>query len=114
MSERFDYVGYVKKVREGDRHIVANVPGKVALVISDMHAGDMLGYFPQDRRPKTGVRIGATGTWVQVEVPLSALDSEELADLCAGGDTPTGTPLQSQLDVNGWSRVSEAYDPLFD
>ena len=114
MNDRFQYVGYVKKVTTRGRHVVADLPGKIALVISDMHAGDMLGYFPTDRRPRVGARVGVQGTWVEVEVPLALLDSEELEDLCCGGDTPVGTPLQSQIDVGTWSAVSEDYDPLFD
>jgi hypothetical protein len=108
MYERFQCVGVVKKVRAGDCHVVGEVPGKVALVIEDPDAGGCLGYFPRDRRPKVGARVGARGAFVEIEVPLERLSPEEREALCGG------TPVQFQLDVTEWSVVDDDYDPLFD
>lgn len=108
MNERFEYVGTVRRVRPGDGHVVAEVPGKIALLLVDPYAGEHLGYFARERRPKVGVRIGARGEHVVVDVPPEALAPEdrELARL--------GQPIQFQLDVTEWTVVSDDYDPLFD
>lgn len=104
----FRWVGYVRKVRAGDNHVVAEVPGKVPLVIEDVHAGECLGYFPRERRPRVGARVGARGEFVVVEVPREAIAPEDLERI--GG----GTPVQHQLDVAEWTQVSRDFDPLFD
>ena len=108
MTARFDCVGTIKKVRAGDGFVVGEVPGKIPLVIADPDAGDCLGYFSTARRPQVGTRIGARGTFVVMDVPLEAIPAEdrELAKL--------GKPVQHQLDVEQWSKVSDDYDPLFD
>lgn len=114
MTQSFQCVGYVKTVRPTGGLVIGEVPGKVALVISDVDAGDTLGYFPRDRRPQVGARVGVLGTWVSMEVPLSALSAEALEDLSCGGRVPMGTPVQFQVDVDAWRVVSEDYDWLFD
>lgn len=108
MNERFNDVGTVRKVRPGDGHVVAEVPGKIALVMVDPYAGERLGYFSRERRPKVGARIGARGDDVVVDVPPEAIAPEdrELARL--------GKPIQFQVDVTEWTVVSDDDDPLFD
>jgi hypothetical protein len=77
-------------------------------VIEDAHAGECLGYFPRERRPRVGARVGARGEFVVVEVPREAIAPEDLERI--GG----GTPVQHQLDVAEWTQVSRDFDPLFD
>jgi hypothetical protein len=108
MYERFSFVGYVKKVRAGDNHVVAEVPGKVALVIEDEFAGECLGYFSRERRPLVGARIGVRGEYVVVDVPLESIPPEDLERI------GRGKPVQHQLDVADWTKVSRDYDPMFD
>lgn len=111
MSERFQWVGVVKKARPGDGHVVGEVPGKVALVLHDPEVGsECLAYFPRDRRPKVGVRVGARGEYVQVDVPPEAIPPEDREWMVG----PGCTAVQHQLDVAEWSVVSEDYDPFFD
>ena len=97
-------------MRTGDGHVVAdNVPGKVPLVISDPDVGDRLAYFPKERRPTIGVRLGARGHWVVMDLPLAEIPPEDLKLLVG-----VGKPVQFQLDVDGWTKVSEEYDWLLD
>lgn len=108
MAERFEWVGVVSKVRPGSRHVVGEVPGKVALVIADEELGECLGYFPRARRPRIGVRIGVRGPYVAMEVPLERIPPDEREGLFGG------TPMQHQLDVEDWEEVDDDFDPLLD
>lgn len=106
MSSRFEWVGVVSKVRPDGRHVVGEVPGKVALLIADEELGECLGYFPRARRPRLGVRVGVRGDYVVMDVPLERIPPEERAALWGG------TPVQDQLDVEDWEEVDEDFDPL--
>lgn len=108
MVRRFEWVGTVRKARAGSGHVVGEVPGKVALVIADVHAGECLGYFPRERRPRLGARIGARGAFVVIDVPPEDV-APEPRELARGG-----TPVQHQLDVEDWTEVGEDDDWLFD
>lgn len=107
MARRFDRVGTIRKVRAGDPYVVGEVPGKIPLVIADEEVGDwILGYFPRERRPQVGARIGARGQYVVMDVPLERIPPEEREWI------GNGNPVQFQLDVEEWAKVSEDYDPF--
>ncbi len=108
-ADRFQKVGRIQKVRAGDRHVVGESPGKIPLVIACDEAGDMLGYFPEGRRPRVGTRVGARGDYVVMDVPLERIPEDERGPL-----TPGCKPVQYQLDVTEWEVVSDDYDWLFD
>ncbi|MCW8137579.1 MAG: hypothetical protein KIT58_01595 [Planctomycetota bacterium] len=110
MVRRFEWVGTVRKARAGSGHVVGEVPGKVALVIADVHAGECLGYFPRERRPRIGARIGARGAFVVMDVPPEQVAPED-RDWAL---LPGCQPVQHQLDVEDWTEVGEDYDWLFD
>ncbi len=108
MTARFEWVGTVKKVREGDPHVVGEVAGTVPLVLADPYGGETLCYFPCRRRPRIGAWIGARGESVVMDVPLEAIPPEEREWV------GNGKPVQFQLVVEAWAVVSDDYDPLFD
>lgn len=113
-SNRFQWVGRIRKVRPGDHHVVGEVPGKVALVIDceDESGEEMLGYFAETRRPTIGARVGARGHYVVMDVPDEQIppeDRELLGSLGAGCQVQ-----QHQLDVSDWQVVSDDFDRLFD
>lgn len=92
MSERFRWVGTVRKVRAGDGHVVGEVRDKVALVIQDPDAGECVGYFDRGRRPRVGARIGACGHFVVVDVPPAAMTrSSESSSPAAGRSCNTSS-----------------------
>lgn len=112
-TDRFQWVGRVRKVRPGDHHVVGEVPGTVALVIDceDESGEEMLGYFPEARRPKIGTRLGARGHFVVIDVPHESIPPEDRELL---GPLEGCQVVQHQLEVTDWQVVSEDYDWLFD
>lgn len=105
---RYRAVGTIRKVRLGDHHVVGEIPGKVALVIVG-EADDMLGYFPEARRPRVGTRVGAHGQHVEMDVPLAKVPLEDRKHL-----GPGCRAVQHQLDVTDWEVVSDDHDWLLD
>ncbi|MBL4846951.1 MAG: hypothetical protein JKY65_15635 [Planctomycetes bacterium] len=105
----YQHVGVVRSVRSTDRFMVGEVPGKIAMVISDLEAGDMLAYFALGRCPQTGTRVGAIGGWVQMTEPATRENSPPGYPMSPGGQR-----CETQLDVLAWQRVAEAYDWLLD
>lgn len=104
MDAEFAYVGYVEQPAKHPYLVVEARPGMIPLALVNDEAGNMLGYFPEDRRPKVGTRVGVQGSWVKAEVPL--------APLSPGERRPPGKPVQFQLEVESWTPVSADYDPL--
>lgn len=106
---RYTFVGTIRKVRPGDPHVVGEIPGKIALVIDGEVDGELLGYFPSERRPRVGTRVGVHGQYVVMDVPLERIPLDERGPLFPGCK-----PVQHQLDVTDWNVVSDDYDFLFD
>jgi hypothetical protein len=105
----YQYVGHVRHVRPSDPFMIGEVPGKIAMVVNDLDAGETLVYFARDRRPQVGTRVGAFGEWVQMTEPATVENSPPGYPL-----TPTSLRCEHQLDVMAWKRVSEGYDWLMD
>lgn len=110
----FQWVGRIRKVRPDDHHVVDELPGKVALVMDceDESGGQMVGYFPETRRPRIGARVGARGHYLVIDVPHETIPPEERELLGPLG--PGCQVVQHQLDVSDWQLVSDDYDWLFD
>lgn len=105
LTLQFVYAGRVRRLRPRDTFMVGEVPGKIPLVVCDPDIGPVLAYFDAKRRPKVGIKLGVRGTWVQMSEPATF------------ENTPPGFPIsagmrcvQDQVDVEGWTRVSESYD----
>ncbi|MEZ6187511.1 MAG: hypothetical protein R3F62_21195 [Planctomycetota bacterium] len=114
-TSTYDYGGVVHKIRPAMKLFPGELEGRVALAIVTEYGDTIVAYFPRDRRPKVGTRVGLKGTWLSVDLELEdVLLRAEGCACCEALATLGEQHVDFQLDVESWQVVGPSFDFLLD
>lgn len=104
-----NYTGHIESPRLHPYLWLEEVEGRIPLVIHDIHAGPVIGYFTHERRPKLGTRVAVVGETLTIRKPVPREEAPEGLPW-----SPDMRAVQWSYEVKHWVVVDEDYDELFD